>query len=116
MMTVFSIERPQWELMRFLLFLALLPALYALDIQEKGVEDRAGVKIHDITFANLAGGRTAAYLVASAKPGKSAAILFVHWLEPQAKDSNRTQFLGQAVETGKARHDVAAHRNHVVRP
>jgi predicted esterase len=87
--------------MRFLLFLALLPSLYALDIEEKGVENREGVKIHDITFANLTGGRTAAFLVDSAKSGKSAAILFVHWLEPSAKDSNRTQFLGQAVELAK---------------
>jgi dienelactone hydrolase len=87
--------------MRFLLYLALLPTLQALDIEEKGVENREGVKIHDVTFANLTGGRTAAYLVASAKPGKSAAILFVHWLEPHAKDSNRTQFLGQAVELAK---------------
>src|ERR1700716_3866200 len=87
--------------MRFLLFLALLPSLHALDIQEKGVEDREGVRIHDITFANLAGGHTAAFLVDSATSGKSAVILFVHWLEPHAKDSNRTQFLGQAVELAK---------------
>ncbi len=68
---------------------------------DNGVEVREGVKVHDITFANTTGGRTAAYLVDSVKPGKSAAILFVHWLEPSARDSNRTQFLNQAVELAK---------------
>ncbi len=82
------------------LILVVLP-LYALDINEKGMEIRNGVKVHDIAFANTTGGRTAAYLVDSAKPGKSAAILFVHWLEPSSKDSNRTQFLNQAVELAK---------------
>ena len=68
-----------------------------LDVRDTKIEDRDGIQVRDITYANLSGGRTAAYLVGP--PGKSrcAGILFVHWYEPPAPDSNRTQFLGQAV-------------------
>ena len=101
--------------MRLLLPLALLPVLHAadeklfeydhklpLDKIQMGVEERSGVKVHDITYANLTGGRTAAYLVPTAARGRSAAVLFVHWYEPPSKSSNRTQFLDQAVELAKA--------------
>lgn len=69
-----------------------------LDIKIKGTERRGDVTVKDITFADTMGGRTAAYLVES--PGKASGpgVLFVHWYEPEAKDSNRTQFLDQAVE------------------
>src|SRR5690349_12685951 len=99
---------------RLLLLFSLLPTLHAADPKlfeynrkipfnrkEAGVEDRSGVKVHDISFDNLSGGRTAAYLVPSTKPGPAAAVLFVHWYEPPAKNSNRTQFLDQAVELAK---------------
>lgn len=33
--------------------------------------------------------------------GKGPGILFVHWLEPRAPDSNRTQFLAQALELAR---------------
>jgi dienelactone hydrolase len=68
-----------------------------LDVHTDSLERRGGIEVRDITFANTAGGRTAAYLVKPAK-GRGPGILFVHWYEPHAKDSNRTQFLGQAVE------------------
>jgi dienelactone hydrolase len=72
-----------------------------LDIQEKSRETRDGVVIRDITFANASGGRTAAYLVESAKRGKNAAVLFVHWYEPESPNSNRTQYVDQAVALAK---------------
>ena len=71
----------------------------ALDVQEAGVSARDGVEVRDITYANLTGGRTAAYVVAPGGKGQSRpAVLFVHWFAPQEKDSNRTQFLRQASE------------------
>ncbi len=69
-----------------------------LDIQEKNVDRRNTVEIHDITFASLRGGRTAAYLVRASGSAKTAGILFVHWYDPPSKDSNRMQFLEQATE------------------
>ena len=73
-----------------------------LDRKETGFQERSGVKVLDLTYMNLAGGRTAAYLVPSVKRGKAAAVLFIHWYEPESRDSNRTQFLDQAVELAKA--------------
>jgi dienelactone hydrolase len=101
--------------MRLMLILALLPALCAADEklfeydrkipiarQQIGMLQRWDVPVFDYSYANLTGGRIAAYLVPSTQKGKSAAVLFVHWYEPESKDSNRTQFLDQAVELAKA--------------
>jgi outer membrane protein assembly factor BamB/dienelactone hydrolase len=74
----------------------------ALDVKETGVSARDGVEVRDITYASLAGGRTAAYLVAPEGPGQGRpAVLFVHWYAPGEKDSNRTQFLEQASELAR---------------
>ncbi len=71
-----------------------------LDVRVKATVHRNGAEVRDITFANTTGGRTAAYLVVPARGG-GPGILFVHWYEPEAKDSNRRQFLEQAVELAK---------------
>ena len=71
------------------------------DIEVVNVERRDGVEVRDITFRSVAGGRTAAYLVIAPKTRKAAAILFAHWYEPASSDSNRTQFLPQAIELAK---------------
>lgn len=47
---------------------------------------------------NVAGRK--AYLVRPPGPAK-AAVLFVHWYEPGSADSNRTQFLSQALELAR---------------
>lgn len=68
-----------------------------LDVKEVGVVSKDGVTVRDITFACPSGDRTAAYLVGPSGAGKKRpAALFVHWYDPQSKDSNRTQFLEQA--------------------
>lgn len=75
-----------------------------LDIQQTGVEVRDAARIRDITFANTQGKRTAAYLVEPAlNPSRHGGpgILFVHWYEPESKDSNRTQYLREAVPLAK---------------
>ena len=100
--------------MKLVLLLATLSTLHAddklfeyrrdlpLDRKDTGFQERSGVKVLDFTYTNLSGGRTAAYLVPSVKRGKDAAVLFVHWYEPESRDSNRTQYLDQAVELAKA--------------
>jgi len=72
-----------------------------LDVRVVGTEMRGGVRIDDISFANLAGGRTAAYLVLPRGQGKTAGALFVHWFNPESPLSNRKQFLDEAVELGR---------------
>ena len=79
-------------------------ALFAYDthadlaIQERGVEQRDGVAIHDLSFIAEPGAkqRINAYLVVPPGKGAHAGVLWVHWLgEP--KTSNRTQYLDEAV-------------------
>jgi len=79
-------------------------ALFAYDthadlaIQERGVEQRDGVAIHDLSFIAEPGTkqRINAYLVVPPGKGAHAGVLWVHWLgEP--KTSNRTQYLDEAV-------------------
>lgn len=49
-----------------------------LEVRENGVEERSGVRLHDISYASPKGGRVTAYL--AVPPGKApfAAILFMH--------------------------------------
>ena len=58
--------------------------------------------IVDLSFPATNGKMLKAYLV---KPGSQVvsapAILFVHWLEPQSPDSNRSQYLGQALDLAR---------------
>ena len=71
------------------------------DIKVTKVEMRQGVEVRDITYASSSGARKAAYLVVPSKKGKHPAALMVHWYAPEEHDSNRTQYLGQAVELAK---------------
>ena len=73
----------------------------SLDIRTTGSEMRGDIRIDDISFANLAGGRSNAYLVAPPGQGKTAGALFVHWFNPESPLSNRKQFLDEAVELGR---------------
>jgi dienelactone hydrolase len=72
-----------------------------LDVQSAGVENRDGAEVRDITFANLTGGRTAAYLVTPVARPARAGILFVHWYEPPDPTSNRAQFIDEAVQLAR---------------
>ena len=93
------------SIMKLVFALALLLFDYnrklPLDVRESGAQQKDGVAVRDITFANLEGGRTAAYLVAPPGKGKFSGVLFVHWYEPASKDSNRTQFLEEALALAK---------------
>lgn len=53
-------------------------------------------QIKDIEYAACDGKKIQAYVVRPLTNSKQAAVLYVHWLDPNAKDSNRTQFLEEA--------------------
>lgn len=73
-----------------------------LDIKQNGVEERDGVKIYDISYASLKGGRVPAYLVVPKDRGRFAAIIFGHWAMPGSPVMNRTEFLEEAVAYARA--------------
>ena len=77
-----------------------------LDVRVAGTETRGDVRIDDISFVNLIGGRTEAYLVLPPGRGKFAGALFVHWYESESPLSNRKQFLSETVEL--ARHGLVS--------
>jgi len=64
------------------------------------------VRIDDISFAALEGGRTEAYRVSPPGRGRTAGALFVHWYDSESPLSNRKQFLNEAVEL--ARHGLVS--------
>jgi len=69
-----------------------------LDIQEHSVEDKGGVKVHDISYASPKGGRVTAYLVVPPGKGPFAGLVFMH-----PDYGARTAFLSEALllaETG----------------
>lgn len=69
----------------------------ALGIQEAGVEQRADVAVHDISYASPKGGRVPAYLVVPAGTGPFAAVIWGHWYMPKSPVMNRKEFLDEAV-------------------
>jgi cephalosporin-C deacetylase-like acetyl esterase len=73
-----------------------------LDIKEVSVQDRLGVKVHDITYVSPKGGVVPAYLVVPNGKGKFAAILWGHWMMPKSPSANRSEFLDEAVAIAPA--------------
>ena len=69
----------------------------ALAIAEVGVQDRGGVKVHEITYASPKAGRVPAYLVVPPGKERFAAILWAHWMMPNSPTANRSEFLEEAV-------------------
>ena len=63
----------------------------------KGVEQRGAIRIEDVSFRAQSGAQIDAYWVLPPGTAKGAAGLFVHWYEQGAPNSNRTQFLDEAV-------------------
>ncbi len=72
-------------------------AARAFDVSETKADTRDGVGVREITYVGAAGVRNGATLVTPATPGPHPAVLFVHWYSPESPDSNRTQFLTEAV-------------------
>jgi dienelactone hydrolase len=55
-----------------------------------------GITRELFTYATPFGYRRAAEIIRPETDARAAAILYVHWLENDAPDSNRTQFIGEA--------------------
>jgi dienelactone hydrolase len=72
-----------------------------LDIREAGADAHDGLIERLFSYTNLYGQRRVAELIGPDNAGPHAAILCVHWYEPESHDSNRTQFHDQAVELAK---------------
>src|SRR5262245_33818482 len=63
-------------------------------------ERRTGTSVRDVTFDNSLGSRVSAFIV-TPPPDVTppfAGVVWLHWLETSANDSNRSQFLDEAVE------------------
>jgi dienelactone hydrolase len=73
-------------------------AVKPADVKAVGTEKKTGVVIQDVTFASVGEPNPVqAYIVRpEAGSGPFAGVLFVHWFEPGAPTSNRTQFLKDA--------------------
>src|SRR5262245_15879915 len=68
----------------------------ALHLREIAAQEREGVVNRLLTYHSPFGERRVAEVVRPAEPAARAAILYVHWYEPEAHDSNRTQFHDEA--------------------
>lgn len=89
----FSQAKPIDELRRMFDYQRNAP----LDVKENGVEDKNGVRIHDISYASPKGGRVTAYLVVPSHRRKLAGIVFMH-----QRPGSRKVFLDEAVQLAKA--------------
>jgi dienelactone hydrolase len=72
------------------------------DVRDDKADTREGVSVREISYAGAAGARIGATLVTPSKPGPHPAALFVHWYSPESPDSNRTQFLSEAMTLGRS--------------
>jgi dienelactone hydrolase len=78
-----------------------------VNLEQRGVQDRGGVKIYDATYASPIdgrakavgpnGGTVSAYLVVPAGKGPFPAVIYGHWCMPGSEKKNRTEFLDEAV-------------------
>lgn len=66
------------------------------DYDIKSTITEENIEVLDIEFMSSLDGRVSAYLVTPTGSGPFPAIHFIHWLETEADDSNRTQFLPYA--------------------
>jgi dienelactone hydrolase len=79
----------------------------ALNIKQAGIEERAGVTIHDISFLSPVserssaigpnGGTVTAYLIVPRGQGPFPAVIFGHWCMPGSEKKNRAEFLDEAI-------------------
>jgi pimeloyl-ACP methyl ester carboxylesterase len=73
-----------------------------LDVREAGVEDRSGVKVHDLSYASPKGGRVPAYVVVPPGKGPFAAVIWGHWYWGNSEFRNRREFLDEAVALARS--------------
>src|ERR1700723_79222 len=69
----------------------------ALDVKQVSVQVQDGVTVQDLTYTGGNGDSVPAYLVIPKGTGKFAGVIWGHWLMPGAQNSNRHEFLQEAV-------------------
>jgi dienelactone hydrolase len=69
-----------------------------LDIREAGKHAHDGIVELLFSYTSPYGQRRVAELIGPVGAGPHAAILYVHWYEPESHDSNRTQFHEEAAD------------------
>lgn len=78
-----------------------------LDVKQKQIQVRDGIKIFDISYTSPVGDRAAsvgpnggivtAYLILPPGPGPFPAVIYGHWCMPGSDKKNRTEFLDEAL-------------------
>jgi hypothetical protein len=74
----------------------------SLNVKQNSVKVLDGVTIQDITYTGSDGDTVPAYLVIPKGSGKFTGVIWGHWLMPGAANSNRKEFLEEAVELAPA--------------
>ena len=69
----------------------------ALEVKQVSAEVRDGVTVQDLTYTGGNGDSVPAYLVIPKGGGKFAGVIWGHWLMPGAANSNRQEFLKEAI-------------------
>jgi cephalosporin-C deacetylase-like acetyl esterase len=69
----------------------------SLNVKQVSVKVRDGVTIQDITYTGSNGDTVPAYLVIPKGTGKFAGVIWGHWLMQGAANSNREEFLEEAI-------------------
>ena len=66
-------------------------------IVERSRDQRYHATVTDLVYGDPTMGEVESYLVEPQDGGGGAAVLFLHWFDPEAPDGNRTQFLDEAI-------------------
>jgi cephalosporin-C deacetylase-like acetyl esterase len=74
----------------------------SLNLKQISAKVRDGVTIQDITYTGSNGDTVPAYLVIPSGSGKFAGVIWGHWLMPGAANSNRDEFLEEAIALAPA--------------
>jgi hypothetical protein len=74
----------------------------SLNVKQISVKVRDGVTIQDITYTGSNRDTVPAYLVIPKGSGKFAGAIWGHWLMPGAANSNRDEFLDEAIALAPA--------------
>jgi cephalosporin-C deacetylase-like acetyl esterase len=73
-----------------------------LDLRQVSTEKHGTVTVQEITYISPVGGVVPASLVVPNDSGKFAAVIWGHWLMPNATNSNKSEFLQEAIALASA--------------
>lgn len=76
-----------------------------VQVRQVSVKNQPGVRVKDIRFTGVSGNLISAYLVEPAQAcgprNRCAGVLFAHWYEPAAINSDRSEFLPDAYDLAR---------------